>query len=194
MKRLIMTIAATLLSGISLAVLAQDNGTTYTSSVVGNNANSGIPNVVALNGEAKENLPGVYHITIRFNRGTKEITGGDWVRTVIQQEADGSQSEVGTLHGDITGGTISVDEQGRVTAINAATLTIAGGNKNYSGISGGSGVFEGSLQAESGSPGPPQPGPVPPQDGTPASVASPQSAPTDAGPKPGFSGTMTLHF
>src|SRR5258705_158527 len=84
--------------------------------LVGNNANSGIPNFVALNGEAKENLPGIYHVTIRFNPGTKEITGGDWVRTVLQQEADGSQSEVGTLHGDITGGTISVNEQGRVTA------------------------------------------------------------------------------
>src|SRR5258708_3116265 len=43
--------------------LAQDNGATYTSSVIGSNANSGFPNIIALHGEAKENLPGVYHIT-----------------------------------------------------------------------------------------------------------------------------------
>src|SRR5258708_5623462 len=112
MKRLIMTIAATLLAGISLTALAQDNGTNYTSSVIGSNANSGIPNIITINGEAKENLPGVYHITIRFNPETKEITGGDWVRTVLQPAADGAQVEVGTLHGNITGGTISVNEEG----------------------------------------------------------------------------------
>src|SRR5207253_8921305 len=98
------------------------------------------------------------------------------------------------LHGDITGGSVSVNEAGQVTAIIAAKLTVEGGNKNYSEIAGGSGVFEGNLQTEGEPPAPPQHALAPQPEGTQARVVSPPSSPADSGPRPGFTGTMTLHF
>jgi hypothetical protein len=193
MKRLIMIIALILLAAASLAALAQGQVTTFTSVVIGNVTNPVTPNAIALNGEAKESLPGVYHINIRYNPETKEISGGDWVRTVVQQEADGSQSELGTLHGNTTGGTVTLNEDGRVTAIIAATLAIAGGNRDYSGVTGGSGVFEGSIQLEGGAPVP-QRALSPPSEGAQAPIAPTRFGPPDAGALPAFNGTMTLKF
>lgn len=193
MNRRIITIAFTLLIGTALVGLAQNNATTYSSLVVGGEVGLGHPNNILLHGEAKESLPGLCRINVRFNPDTRDIIGGDWLRTVLQYEADGSQSEVGTLHGNITGGTVTINEDGRVTAINAAVLTVSGGNNHYSAVTGGSGLLEGSLQFEGGQPTR-EHGPGPSEHGSQVPVAAPESTPAIAGSRPTFNGKMTLIF
>ena len=189
MKRLLMIVGLMLLGSFGLIAVAQ-GPETYNSSVNGNEMNPGTPATIVLNGEAKESLPGIYRINVRYNPETKEITGGDWIRTVLREDAEGSRSEVGTLHGNITGGTVTMNVDGRVTDVKA-TLAIVGGNKDYSGVPSGTGVFEGTFEidgAQAAAHPPPQP------EGTPGPDAPPPSELPNAGARPTFNGKMTLTF
>ena len=118
-------------------------------------------------------------LTVTIDRGPDGSLGGEWVlvsRYLIDVTPDGQPDtlaaderaalpgwqlharhkeyfsivERGTLHGAVAGGSLSYDVDGRLRSIDALQLTIAGGNREFAGLSGSASLTGSGLQAENG--------------------------------------------
>lgn len=188
--------------------IAPQAGSVHDNAFNGAEINGGRPDAFTLAGETESTqksnaLPGHYTITIRFNRATAAVIGGDWVLTVFQPGGDGGPVEVGTLHGTVESGSVSLAEDGRVTAVNDVQLIVSGGNADYSGVNTGTGSFaarpnEAPAQDQSGiSPAAERPVSAPQANLREVSPTSAESlrpgVPSEHGAR-SFKGTLTITF
>lgn len=140
MKRLSYISAVALLAGVIWGTLAHA-ATTYTASLIGDQAEPIASNRINMGMEASGDLPGPFTVAIDYDATDKTtIVGGNWMLLVLQQNADGSSTEQGTLKGTFSSGSIVVNNEGTVASINSV-LTISDGTGNYVGVTSGNGTF-----------------------------------------------------
>ena len=96
-------------------------------------------------GKSEGSLSGSFEMSIWYNPVTNKITGGAWKLIVPQQGRDGAGKAQGALAGSINGGTIKLDEHGRVSSAEGVQLNIGRSAGQYSRIARGSGKFNGTL-------------------------------------------------
>jgi hypothetical protein len=119
---------------------------TYNNSVSGSQTASAVAEGVAINLNASGDLPGMTKVTLQ--RNGSNVTGGSWTITVLPQNADASSSERGGLTGTVTGGTLTLNQDGTLASASAVQLTIHSGTGEYAGVTAGTGTISVSLSAE----------------------------------------------
>jgi hypothetical protein len=117
---------------------------TYNNNVTGSQTASAERGGIALNLNASGDLPGMLSLTLSHEGG--KVTGGTWTLSVLPPNADASSSETGRLTGRLTGGTLTLDANGIVTAANSVQLTVQNGTEKYAAATGGNGTL--SLTAD----------------------------------------------
>ena len=120
--------------------------TTYTDSLSGRIAPPGSSSM-SVEADAAGALPG--HLVVAVNVTNTDVTGGSWLLVVKQTNADGSITELGTLTGDVLGGTISRSEDGSIASLNSLSVSIKTGSGNFTGAAGGTGTIGGTLSPPS---------------------------------------------
>jgi len=96
-------------------------------------------------GKSEGPLAGSFEISIWYNPVTNEITGGAWKLIVPRQGREGASKAQGALAGSIKGGTVKLDQHGRVSSAEEVQLNIRRSAGQYSRIARGSGKFSGTL-------------------------------------------------
>lgn len=139
MKRLSYVSALVLLVGVIWVTLAYA-ATTYTDSLIGDQAEPVASNRIDMGMNASGDLPGPFTVVLDYATDKTTIVGGNWMLMVLKQNADGSSTEQGTLKGTFASGSIVLNNDGTVASINSA-LTISGGTGNYVGVTSGNGTF-----------------------------------------------------
>lgn len=135
------------LSIFSFALLVSNlPATTYNNIVNGSQTAAAESGSIALNLNATGDLPGMLSVTLRHEDGN--VNGGTWTLTVLPPNADASSSEVGTLTGSLTGGTITLDANGIATAASSLQLNVQSGTGQFNTITAGSGTLSLSADAE----------------------------------------------
>lgn len=119
---------------------------TYSDSVSGSQTASPEADGIAVNLNAKGDLPGMTKIILQ--RSGENVTGGTWTMTVLPQNADSASSERGGLSGTVTSGTLTLNADGTLASVSSVQLTIQGGTGEYANISTGSGTVSLSSNAE----------------------------------------------
>lgn len=132
------------LSISSLAVVCLIHTATYNNTVSGSQTAAAESGSVALNLNAAGDLPGMLSVTLRHEGGN--VNGGTWTLTVLPPNADASSNEVGTLTGNFTSGSITLDANGIATAAGSVQLNVQSGTGQFSTITAGSGTL--SLSAD----------------------------------------------
>ncbi|MDQ1741497.1 MAG: hypothetical protein QOE53_3149 [Pseudonocardiales bacterium] len=100
--------------------------------------------------EADNDLKGSLTMTLERDANGTTITGGFWALVLSYTEltpseggdGDGASERLiqkGTLSGSVTGGSLTLDADGNVAAINSAQLTITQGSVAYEGVNAGGG-------------------------------------------------------
>jgi hypothetical protein len=117
---------------------------TYNDTVTGSQTASAESGGIALNLNARGDLPGMLSLTLMHEGGN--VSGGTWTLSVLPQNADATSSENGKLTGRLTGGTLTLDANGILTAANSVQLTVESGTGQYASTTGGSGSL--SLSAD----------------------------------------------
>jgi hypothetical protein len=117
---------------------------TYNNTVSGSQTASAESGTVTLNLNATGDLPGILILTLRHEGGN--VSGGTWKLTVLPPNADATSSETGSLTGNFTAGTLTLDANGIVTAVNSVQLTVQSGTGQFEAINSGSATL--SLQLE----------------------------------------------
>ena len=126
------------------AVMFSFHTATYNNTVSGSQTAAAETGSVALNLNATGDLPGMLSVTLKHEGGN--VNGGTWTLTVLPPNADASSSEVGTLTGNLTGGTITLDANGIATAAGSVQLNVQSGTGQFSTTTAGSGTL--SLSAD----------------------------------------------
>jgi len=122
---------------------------TYNGTVSGAQTASAENGAVAVNLNASGDLPGMVKVTLQHTGGN--VSGGSWTMTILPPNADASSSETGTLAGSISGGSVTVDANGVITAVTSVQLTVQSGTGQYSTITSGNGTLTLSADAENSS-------------------------------------------
>lgn len=143
MKRLLPAILA-LLACFTLARAAA----TYNDTVAGAQTASLVSEGVSLNLSASGDLPGLLTLSLKHEGG--KVNGGSWTLVVLSPDADATSGERGRLSGIAEGGTLTLDENGIVTAADSVRLTVQSGAGQYANVSGGSATL--GLSADPRSP------------------------------------------
>jgi hypothetical protein len=117
---------------------------TYNDTVTGSQTASAERGGIALNLNASGDLPGMLSLTLTHEGGN--VGGGTWTLSVLPPNADAASSELGRLTGKLTGGTLTLDANGIVTAANSVQLTVQSGTEQYATVTGGNGTL--SLSAD----------------------------------------------
>lgn len=144
MKHFLFALALVFLSSL-LCVGQTVTATTYTDSLTGTIIPPGSSSL-SLNADASGALPGSFTISLNLN-GTV-INDGNWWLVVKNRNADGSVSEIGALSGVVSGGTVSLDSDGRVASLNSVHLAIRSGNGNFVSITDGVGTVQGAFSQQ----------------------------------------------
>lgn len=132
MRRLFTTLMATSLAFAACVALARA-ATEYSGSVTG--SQTAAAEGVSLNLNATGDLPGM--LTLSLKHEGANVNGGSWSLTVLPPDADATSSERGKLSGSVTGGTLTLDGNGIVTAAESVRLTVESGTGQYAGVSSG---------------------------------------------------------
>ena len=143
MRRLVsplFTISMAMLVSVALVHAAA----TYNDTLSGSQTASGESGSIALNLNASGDLPGILSLSISHEAGN--VSGGTWTLTVLPPNADATSSDSGSLTGSLSGGTLTLDSNGIVTAANSVQLTVQSGTGQYAAVTGGSGTL--SLAAD----------------------------------------------
>jgi hypothetical protein len=128
------------LAGFCLNAHAQTNRT-YHGSFAGSGSRSQARGETTFVGQVGDALPGYLMLTIDYD-SNNSINGGNWTLIVTSRKADGSSSEEGRLEGTLSGGSVTLNQDGALASVNAARLTIKSGRGTYSGVVNGQGTFE----------------------------------------------------
>lgn len=119
---------------------------TYNNAVSGSQTAAAENGSVAFNLNATGDLPGMLSVSLKHEAGN--INGGTWTLTVLPQNADAASSEVGTLKGSFSGGTLTLDANGIATAAGSVQLTVQSGTGQFEAVTNGSGTLTLSADAE----------------------------------------------
>jgi hypothetical protein len=90
-------------------------------------------------------LPGYF--TFLITRAADTTIGGTWLWNKKVTSADGSLESVGMLEGTITGGTVVVSSDGRVTEVKQGQLRIESGTGVLESLT-GTGTLEGAIDPQ----------------------------------------------
>ena len=118
----------------------------YNSTVTGSQTASAESGSIALNLNATGDLAGILSVTLRHEGGT--VSGGTWKLTVLPQNADATSTEIGTLTGSFSDGTMTLDANGIATAVSSVQLTVQSGTGQYEAVTSGSGTLSLAADAE----------------------------------------------
>ena len=141
MKTLMLTLA-------SLAFAIAVSTATYNSSLNGSQtaAESG---KIVLNLTASGDLPGM--IKLHVERDGQNVVGGTWRMTVLPQNANASSSERGQLAGTITGGSLTLTDEGTVASVSSVTVVFQGGTGEFDNVTTGNATMNVSASSENAS-------------------------------------------
>ena len=128
---------------LSVAVVAMAD---YNDTVSGSQTAAPEAQGIALNLTASGDLPGMSKLMLQ--RDGTNVTGGTWRLTVLPQNADASSSERGNLVGTITGGTLTLNAEGTVSAASSVQITIQSGTGDYANVTTGTATLNLSAHAE----------------------------------------------
>ena len=140
MKFLAMILAPAVLAA-ALSVTA-----TYNDTVSGSQTAAPESQGIALNLTAAGDLPGMNKLTLV--RSETNVTGGTWTMTVLPANADASSSERGTLTGAISGGTITLNENGTLASASSVQISIQSGTGEFASVTSGTATVSLSANAE----------------------------------------------
>lgn len=108
--------------------------------------------------EASGDMRGSLSLILNRDASNNSITGGDWalvashIEDVDAHEESLNESEPhggellinnGTLRGSITGGSITLNDEGAVTSLGAIQMSVVSGSLTYSEVSAGDGLANG---------------------------------------------------
>jgi hypothetical protein len=141
MKRLTTFLLVTLLSTGAVAA-SMPPAAAYSVSLSGREISRGEGGLINLVTSAGGDLSGGF--TARIKQEGGQISGGEWSLIVVARGEDGNDREVGSLRGSFAGGSLTLAEDGSVSAVNDASLTVTEGAGAYAGAS-GSGSLHGSA-------------------------------------------------
>lgn len=119
---------------------------TYNNTVSGSQTASPEEEGIAINLTAAGDLPGMVRLTLRRTETT--VSGGTLVVTALPANADASSSERGVLIGSVTGGTLTVDNNGTVASAADVQVTINKGTGEFSNVTSGTATINVSAGAE----------------------------------------------
>lgn len=145
MRRHPAPLAATALALVACVAVARA-ATAYNSTLTGSQTASAEGVVLQLN--ASGELSGMLSLTLKHDGG--RVIGGTWSLTVLPPNADASSSEKGRLTGSVGAGTLTADENGVVSSVASAQLSVQGGTGEYEHVSAGGGTI--SLSADTENP------------------------------------------
>lgn len=143
MRRLLSALLTTSLAMLVSVALTHATAT-YSDTLSGSQTASAESGGITLNLNATGDLPGILILTLRHEGGN--VSGGTWTLTVLPPNADATSSESGSMTGSFTGGTLSLDANGIITAANSVQLNVQSGTGQYAAVTGGSGTL--SLSAD----------------------------------------------
>jgi hypothetical protein len=135
MRRTLPALLSTTLALLACFTLARAAAATFNDTVEGSQTASGEGEGVAMNLNATGDLPGILTLSLKHEGG--KVTGGSWTLTVLPPDADATSNERGRLAGSFTGGALTLDENGIVTAADSVLLTVQSGTGQFAGVSGG---------------------------------------------------------
>jgi hypothetical protein len=121
---------------------------TYNDSLQGSQTAAPEAEGIALNLTANGDLPGMSKV--KLQRNGQNVTGGSFRITVLPQNADASSSERGQLVGTISGGTVTLNTEGTLSAAAGVQVTIQSGTGEFASVTSGSGTI--SITASSENP------------------------------------------
>ena len=137
---LFLLLAAVVASG------AVNPAATYNDTLSGSQTAAPEEEGIALNLTAAGDLPGMVRITLK--RTDANVTGGTFKLTVLPANADASSSERGSLMGSVTGGTLTLAENGTVASASDVQVAISSGTGEFSSVTSGTATISLSANAE----------------------------------------------
>ena len=143
MKRLFPAFFITSLA-MCVSIALVQAAATYNSTASGAQTASPESDGAALNLNATGDLPGMLNLKLKHENGN--VTSGTWSMTVLPQNADASSNQTGTLTGTVSGGTVTIDANGIISAVNAIQLTVQSGTGQFEPVTSGNGTL--SLSAD----------------------------------------------
>jgi hypothetical protein len=145
MKFFFLLLAPVVLAAV-LSVNVVDFMATYNDTVSGSQTAAPESEGIALNLTAAGDLPGMNKLTLV--RSDTNITGGAWSMTVLPANADASSSERGTLTGAVSGGTITLNENGTLASASSVQISIQSGTGEFASVTTGTATMSLSANAE----------------------------------------------
>ena len=119
---------------------------TYNNSVSGSQTAAPESEGIALNLTAAGDLPGMNKLTLV--RSEANITGGSWSMTVLPANADASSNERGSLTGTVSGGTVTLNENGTLASASSVQISIQSGTGEFASVTSGTATVNLSTNAE----------------------------------------------
>lgn len=119
---------------------------TYNDTVSGSQTAAPESEGIAVNLTAAGDLPGMSKLTLV--RSEANITGGAWTMTVLPANADASSTERGTLSGTVSGGTLTLNENGTLASASAVQISIQSGTGEFASVTSGTATLNLSANAE----------------------------------------------
>lgn len=119
---------------------------TYNNTVSGSQTAAPEAEGIALNLTAAGDLPGMVKLTLV--RSEANVTGGNLSLTVLPANADASSNERGALNGTVTGGTLTLSENGTLASASSVEVSIQSGAGEFAGVTSGTATINISAGAE----------------------------------------------
>lgn len=145
MKFFFLLLAPAVLAAV-LSVNVVNLMATYNDTVSGSQTAAPESEGIALNLTAAGDLPGMNKLTLV--RSDTNVTGGAWSMTVLPANADASSSERGTLTGAVSGGTITLNENGTLASASSVQISIQSGTGEFASVTTGTATVSLSANAE----------------------------------------------
>ena len=133
-----------LTAGVALG--AVNPAATYNDTVSGSQTAAPEEEGIAVNLTATGDLPGMVRVTLQ--RTDANVTGGTFKLTVLPANADASSSERGALTGSVTGGTLTLADNGTVASASNVQVALSSGTGEFSSVTSGTATINVSANAE----------------------------------------------
>lgn len=129
-----------------VAPKAVNPAATYNDTLTGSQTAAPEAEGIALNLTAAGELPGMIKVTLIRSAGN--VTGGSWSMTVLPANADASSSERGSLTGNVTGGAVTLNENGTIASATSVQISIQSGTGEFANVNSGTATINVSANAE----------------------------------------------
>ena len=145
MKFLALILAPAVMAA-ALSVNVANIAATYNDTVSGSQTAAPESEGIALNLTAAGDLPGMNKLTLV--RSETNVTGGAWSMTILPANADASSTERGTLTGTVSGGTITLNENGTLASASSVQISIQSGTGEFASVTTGTATVSLTANAE----------------------------------------------